>query len=94
MKNNVIKDPRHQPSEVFGINPPIVRAGGSLAFSLFSWYKARLRGAAAKMQFCRSFNLIEMLEFSHVIIFDLQMHIIFLKITDIGKQAFSQKQHS
>lgn len=25
---------------------------------------------------------------------DFQMHIIFLEITDIGKQAFSQKQHS
>lgn len=94
MKNNVIKDPRHQPSEVFGINPPIVRAGGSLAFSLFSRYKASLHGAAVKMEFCRSFDLIEMLEFSHMIIFDLQIHIIFLKITDVGKQAFSQKQHS
>lgn len=94
MKNNVIKDPSHQPSEVFSINPPIVRAGRSLASSLFSGYKASPYGAAVEMQFCRSFNLIEMLEFPHMIIFDLQMHVIFLKITDIGKQAFSQKQHS
>lgn len=63
-------------------------------FSLFSCYKVSLHGAVLKMQFCQSFDLIEMLEFSHVIIFDLRMHIIFLKITDIGKQAFSQKQHS
>lgn len=25
---------------------------------------------------------------------DLQMHIIFLEITDVGKQAFPQQQHS
>lgn len=29
-----------------------------------------------------------------VFTFDLQMHIIFLEITDVGKQAFPQQQHS
>lgn len=52
------------------------------------------RVCGGETQFCRSCDLIEIPEFPHVIIFDLQMHIIFLKITDIGKQAFSRKQHS
>jgi len=89
-----MQDPRRQPSEVRGTNPAGARAGGSLASPLFAAAEASPRAAAAETRCCRSRNLIETLEFLHVIVFDLQMHIIFLKITDGGKQAFSQKQHS
>lgn len=50
MKNNVIEDPRHQPSEVFGINPPAVGAGGPFAFSWVLRYKASLRGGNTILQ--------------------------------------------
>lgn len=45
-----MEDPRHQPSEVLGINPAAVGAGGSFAFPWVLRYKASLRGGNAILQ--------------------------------------------